>query len=828
MAVRWALEERRAVAGVDAASGPPPVAVVGSGFGGYAALQALLEHPDLFACGVAIGPTQSLAEWPRSYAPDAAARLGGVRAPAERWEELRDAPLLLVEYERDADGALFERMAPQGSDPREWPSALQYVQYVGDRLGGGGSRQSALDQYRRIDAFLFKHLSAIAGREALLREPFTYEVPFLAGCLFPQKAKGALSTHGRVTEGVIEELFKQRFPDDPDLPSLLKETPQKTAGDGFGDRRSAGVPRTKRRRPGRRSALVAPASRMSVGEDGLIQITLSFPEPPEDLHVILTKVYLHVRAQGLGFTLLLPRKPVPGKEMRSYKLPDSSSWQIEVQGDPRVGAIENFNVWAASGRDDAVLRSLRPSDVSEAPLAPLEAEAAAVGPAPSRANRGHGGAGGVLDASSAPSPDPRVLPTWVRFNFSVAQCTEFSRVFGWRSEAPRQAEMAVHRVAGLGESAGSQLDVQRLRDHHGSTPPGGAMPHRQHGYGQRQGRGGHHQQAQAPRSSCKRCGHWEFDHKLPGLEWRCSCGAMRRKKGKDKKGKGTDKGDELAKSLADVAARIQARAFPPEATASFAAAVSSVSQAVQPQAPQNSPASLLADAAWRREEANMAYDEPLSAREEAHERPKKADQTLGQRAAMTVTARAFLCRRWCPPVGAGQCLLSFHQRAAAARRRVEFAATVRVREYSRELDGPRGCAVPADGSLVSLRLGRLKGRREAPLAAPRGALLPIEDVAYVPSRDRVRLLRRSMGDHRFHVAWARGRWEMARDRRLRDERRADAGERTLMPRPEDAHERAVRLAEEVGARRGWRRDCRLWGACGRRSPQGPQTASLVS
>ncbi|CAK0876201.1 unnamed protein product, partial [Prorocentrum cordatum] len=158
---------------------------------------------------------------------------------------------------------------------------------------------------------------------------------------------------------------------------------------------------------------------------------------------------------------------------------------------------------------------------------------------------------------------------------------------------------------------------------HGSLLPG-TMSHRQHGYGQRQGRGGHHQQAQSPWSACKRCGHWEYDHKLPGLEWRCSCGALCPKKSKNNNGKGTGKGEELVQSLADVAARIQDLAVPPEA--------------VQPQTPQKSPASLLADAAWCLEEAKKAYDKAFSAREEAHERLNEAAQTLSEKAALVVEA----------------------------------------------------------------------------------------------------------------------------------------------------------------------------------------------
>jgi len=124
---------------------------------------------------------------------------------------------------------------------------------------------------------------------------------------------------------------------------------------------------------------------------------------------------------------------------------------------------------------------------------------------------------------------------------------------------------------------------------------------------------------------------------------------------------------------------------------------------------------------------------------------------------------------------------------------VVFRGTVSVTEFARLLDG--GGTVPGDGTRVTLGLGSPVRRRTAPLAAPRGfRRRPIEETAYVPCRERVRMLRKSMGDAGFFGAWARQRWEVARVLRSRRESAGDEKDHSMMPSSlEEARERALQL-----------------------------------
>lgn len=124
-----------------------------------------------------------------------------------------------------------------------------------------------------------------------------------------------------------------------------------------------------------------------------------------------------------------------------------------------------------------------------------------------------------------------------------------------------------------------------------------------------------------------------------------------------------------------------------------------------------------------------------------------------------------------------------------------FRPEVRITEYSRKLDG--GGTVPTDGSLVTVGLGKPVRLVQAPLARPRTR--PEEDVVWLPSRTRVHLLRKSMGDARYYRAWARHRWEMSKIRRLREQSKSDDADRLLMPTSaEQARKRAVELARQAG------------------------------
>jgi len=130
-------------------------------------------------------------------------------------------------------------------------------------------------------------------------------------------------------------------------------------------------------------------------------------------------------------------------------------------------------------------------------------------------------------------------------------------------------------------------------------------------------------------------------------------------------------------------------------------------------------------------------------------------------------------------------------------RLVSFKATITVQEYARLLDG--GGTVPADGSSVTLGLGRPTAKRSAPLGRdrPRG-LRPIEERAWVPSIRRVHILRKAMGDAEFFGLWARRRWEVARIRRSRKRCNSDDTDKLFMPESlEEAEDRAAALHKDT-------------------------------
>ena len=50
--------------------------------------------------------------------------------------------MMLVEYEcDDSNGPLAAKLIPVGCDPEEWPTSVQYVQYAGERKGGGSLKK---------------------------------------------------------------------------------------------------------------------------------------------------------------------------------------------------------------------------------------------------------------------------------------------------------------------------------------------------------------------------------------------------------------------------------------------------------------------------------------------------------------------------------------------------------------------------------------------------------------------------------------------------------------------------------------------------------------
>lgn len=87
--------------------------------------------------------------------------------------------------------------------------------------------------------------------------------------------------------------------------------------------------------------------------------------------------------------------------------------------------------------------------------------------------------------------------------------------------------------------------------------------------------------------------------------------------------------------------------------------------------------------------------------------------------------------------------------------RISFRRRVEVAEYARCLSRD---TVPGDGTIVTMGLGRLLRRTSAALArVPPPGKAPLEESAWLPGAERVRLLRRSMGDKRFFGAWVHSR-----------------------------------------------------------------------
>eukprot|EP00928_Gymnodinium_smaydae_P045346 TRINITY_DN30240_c0_g1_i1.p1 TRINITY_DN30240_c0_g1~~TRINITY_DN30240_c0_g1_i1.p1 ORF type:complete len:397 (-),score=91.49 TRINITY_DN30240_c0_g1_i1:88-1278(-) len=135
------------------------------------------------------------------------------------------------------------------------------------------------------------------------------------------------------------------------------------------------------------------------------------------------------------------------------------------------------------------------------------------------------------------------------------------------------------------------------------------------------------------------------------------------------------------------------------------------------------------------------------------------------------------------------------------RKRVLFNEQVRTIVFERELGG--GASVPGDGTIATLGLGRmLRGSLER-LAPParRGAppRRPVEETAWVPAPERIRLLRRAMGDVSFFRTWVAERREVLKFRHAREDSNAnDQGDVFLLPTSfAEARERAEHFAREA-------------------------------
>lgn len=377
--VRWALDKRKVFGG--AAGDRPPVAIMGSYFGGYVALHALRRQKDLFACGIAVAPLQQLDEWPERFVPDAeawqaveAARAGlaglseeaagTVLAPPSFAGALRDSNLLVFEYENDAPehrGALLPELSPPGLGPETWPSKVRLVQYASEGRGGGTFRQNLVDQHRRIDSFLYQHLSrrAADGGAALQHETFVDELPFVSACLVPP-TKGLLSETAKGLESGFSEGLKSKSP------SQALQLPDTYVASGKPGQ--AGFASTNRRKTGKRSPLVSPASRLSVRSDGTTEIVVMLPEAPTDLHVLLSELWFHIRAKGFGYTVALPRQPKRPAKIEAVRLANSNSYVFSIPGNSVVGAVQSYQEWARAGGRATVLTWLTPSEIADAPM----------------------------------------------------------------------------------------------------------------------------------------------------------------------------------------------------------------------------------------------------------------------------------------------------------------------------------------------------------------------------------------------------------------------------------------------------------------------------
>lgn len=320
--------------------------------------------------------------WPDSYIPNAGLNhdvvkqradmmlqresVGTVSDPAsaalysvESINQLREKPVFVVQFERDTpevQGDLIQQIVPPGTSPDSWPQAFHFVQYAGEGQGGGAVRQNLLDQYRRIDKFLYKYLSPLVDDGKIYSESFVDELPFMSAALLPD-TKGILSANAKSIETNFEQSFMQKAGVESAALPPVREKAKVLKSSGFGK-----APRTK---AGKRHPLVAPAHRLNVREDGAIEITISLAEEPNDLHVLLSEVCVHVRATNLGFTIYLPRQPLPAAKIKAFRLPGAGRFVFEIPVDVTVGAIENYQAWSGQ---PTLIDILSPEELEQAPL----------------------------------------------------------------------------------------------------------------------------------------------------------------------------------------------------------------------------------------------------------------------------------------------------------------------------------------------------------------------------------------------------------------------------------------------------------------------------
>lgn len=127
---------------------------------------------------------------------------------------------------------------------------------------------------------------------------------------------------------------------------------------------------------------------------------------------------------------------------------------------------------------------------------------------------------------------------------------------------------------------------------------------------------------------------------------------------------------------------------------------------------------------------------------------------------------------------------------------MKFHHRLVVYEYTRQLCGGQG--VPGDGSLVSLGLGKQARQITAALPEDKPKKGPVEETAWVPSNDRVTLLKASMGAAAYIKAISRHTHDIAAIHERRQSTNSDEKDRALMPRSmDDARQRAIKVQCEV-------------------------------
>ncbi|CAE7511898.1 dapb3 [Symbiodinium microadriaticum] len=361
-AIEWAMVERK-VLGEAPAGELAAVALLGSYFGAYAALHTASRLRDWTACLVAIAPQQVApgGVWSEPYFPGQSTESDDNLEPAGLVGDLQGLAMMLVEYERDdANGPLALNLVPVGCDPEDWPRSLQYVQYAGERKGGGVVRQNMLDLYRRMDSFLHEQLSGLTGSRGLRKESFVDEVPFLSAALLPATVGSSSPSAESIEMGLETVLRKTKGDEIADALPELRSAFGTPAGVGFSVAGKAAKQVGKRLE----NMLVAPASRVVVRDDGMIEVTVALAEAPQKLHVLLSEVWMHIRAENLGFTLALPRQPKRGQRIQAFALPSGTAFHFEIAAEATVGAVENFNYWAARG--SSLLDLVLPEDLAGA------------------------------------------------------------------------------------------------------------------------------------------------------------------------------------------------------------------------------------------------------------------------------------------------------------------------------------------------------------------------------------------------------------------------------------------------------------------------------